>query len=253
MTNREYKAIWGLGYNFTSQIQADIFLPYVVNERLESINNNFYIGRGLGDLLVRGKYYPICPSCDSWDPYVELTGIFPTGDADKDFFNRRTGRRAFMQSFTQPGSGVYSVGFGAGIEKRFGDLGLFFNFRYIYTFGANKAGYSPGNPYYATLGANYVAHRFSEGKDCALIGATFNVNWLFVDFRETRINAITGHEDVVGNTGGMFLRLEPGVFFSPDGGNFTLELTVPFPVYYNVHELQTLEKFGVNFTTSYRF
>lgn len=258
MTNREYKFVVGVGYNFSNQIQAELFLPYLVNERKEG-EGNFYTGRGFGDVTLRGKYYIFSPSEGSWDPYVELGVVMPTGNSEEQYVDRVAKVRKYMKPYITPGSGVWTPMVGIGLEKKFGDLGLFIDMRYYNTLGRNDAGYAARNPLTGTIGANYLAHRFSEGKDCALIGATFSVNTEWVDGREDRIAYLKSdhggdnQSHVVGNTGGFWVRLEPGLFFSPDGGNFTVDVSVPFPVYYNVHELQTIEKYGVNITVTHRF
>lgn len=247
VTNRTYEAVLGVEYAFTRQLSAEVYLPYVIHERLESANDNYYTGRGIGDVSLRGKYYIWEPTEDGWNPYAELGVAFPTGDGGKQFYNRRTRRREWMKPYITPGSGVWSPIFGVGVEKAFGDVQTYLNARYIATLGVNDAGYDPGDPFYATLGASYIVHRFSDKPDTAYIGVTNAINSLWVAGREQRDGV-----DVI-NTGGYFLRMEPGVFFSPDGGNFTMELSVPFPLYYNVHNLQTIERYGVNFTMGYRF
>ncbi len=232
----------------TDQLYVEAGFPYVINERLETANDNFYVGRGLGDITLRGKYYVRPPTADGWNPYVELGVITPTGDGSKQFFNRRTRRREYMKPYITPGSGTWAPLIGVGIEKTvFDDLSVFFNARKIFTLGENDADYQPGDPWLGTLGGSYVAHRFSDGPDTAYLGASIQLRVSWIDPTEER------DDKTVPNTGGVHMRLAPGIFFSPDGGNFTVELAVPFPVYYNVSELQTIERYGVEFTVGYRF
>ncbi len=247
VTNTNDRMTLGIAYTATDQLQVQLEIPWAINQREEQASNNFYVGQGIGDVVLRGQYYLWTPAPEQLNPYVELGCAFPTGDEDKDFFNRKTGKRAYMKPYITPGYGTFSPIVGLGVQRSWGDLTAYLWTRYAMTLGTNDADYEPGNPFTASLGASYIVHRASDKADATYVGFSCALNHLLVYGREERAGVD------VGNTGGYWLRLEPGVFFSPDGGNFTLEVTVPFPLYWDVNELQTLEKYGVNITAAYRF
>lgn len=236
-----------LAYKFTNQLTVDARLPYIDNERTEGVNTDLYSARGFGDFMLKGSYYIWEPALDNLNVLGEVGLQFPTGQSDLTYFKRKAKVKNWDKPYIQPGSGTWNPLIGLGADYETGNWTFYLTSEYLFTPGENDAGYDAGEPWNTTLGLKYLAYRFGDAKDAPFIGVEGSGTLLWVNGRESRWDV------KVGNTGGTWINAEPGIFFSPDGGRFTLEVTVPFPVYWHVNELQCKENWALNINLGYRF
>jgi hypothetical protein len=58
---------------------------------------------------------------------------------------------------------------------------------------------------------------------------------------------------IVSNTGGKWFDLNPAVYFTPDNGRFSVNMSFALPVWIKVHSLQTTQSASYNVGLAYRF
>ncbi len=257
--NRWQTLALGLRVRPLDSLVLELEVPFVENERVKRASRKRYGAHGLGDVALAARYYPFDPGADAWNVYGKLGLSMPTGDSDKEVEGQD------IEPYIQAGAGVWAPGIGAGLDKALGDFTLAASAEFLWMIGENDADYDLANPFYATLGGAYrlrlggpvLAPAPTPGAEAVppapgrrgvpILDVAVGVRSLYVQER--------GRDDDVrvGNTGGWWVHLVPGVAFTPDGGAASLYLRIPFPVYVEVNSLQTIEDYGVEFGASYRF
>lgn len=236
-----------IDYGLTGRVTLSAGLPYSMNAREEGYKNNYYTSHGLGDFSVKGTIWLTKPDVDGWNVSVTPGLTFPTGSsAEKDTLD------LWKKPYIVPGSGQWSPQVSVGINKGIGStyglpkLGVTASAGHLWSLGRNAGGYDAADASFATVGGSYTALHFGE----------FKQGFVSFGFALTAIQ-ITGHDtrnDIpVGNTGGKWLEINPGVVFSPNRGAVTVAFSVGHPVYQKVHSLQTTAPLSYNLSMGYRF
>ncbi|MBI2930065.1 MAG: hypothetical protein HYY16_00310 [Planctomycetes bacterium] len=230
----------GLEHGLTDQLTLHGEMNYQLNEREEGVKNNYYQAHGFGDLVLGGRTWFLEPDLADWNFFVGLDTRFPTGDDD----DRWKGQ--FKKSYILPGTGQWGLLPSAGFYKGLGDFALTGAVGGVFSLNKNDAGYESADVAHAALGASWVPFQLGPQQK-TLIGTSLFATAIWIPENDTR-DGVT-----VGNTGGEWYNIVPGVFFSPDGGNFTAYLSIPITAYATVHDLQCYEAYSVSFGVQYRF
>lgn len=247
---RNLHYIWtlGLSYDFSSQFTAGIFSPYVYNRRWEDHNYIQYDEEGLGDITVFGRYW--LPRIDhTFNSYLEFSVGLPTGE-DKKFYLKGNGTYDYEKSYIVTGNGVVSPSVALGFDKTFVDgwlngITTYGRGQFIMTVGRNSAGYEPSDPLFITLGSAYSAKGLTNNYAAGFFTqANFSLNKFAEEKR---------HGRSVVNTGGIWVDIEPGVWFSPNGGDLNFSVSAPVNVHYDVNSLQCFAPWSMRAGVSYRF
>jgi hypothetical protein len=234
-------------YGVTDRLTLSLNVPYSVNAREEGYKNNYYTSHGFGDVSVGGRYWFRSPNPNAWNFYVAPGLSLPTGsDAETDAAG------AWKKPYIVPGSGQWTPSLSVGLNKGFGAEEGFTKFNLVanggrlWTLGANDAGYDSANAYFAGVGGSYIPASFGPESQ-AFVGIGMYVTGIRIAGWDTRDGVR------VNNTGGKWIDINPNVFFSPDGGRFTMSFSVAHPVYVKVHSLQTNQVLSYSFGLAYRF
>lgn len=246
--NLHYSWRLGLAYDFSTQFTAGVVLPYIYNRRWEDHNHIQYDEEGLGDITVYGRYW--LPQTDhTFNSYMEFSVALPTGEANK-LYQKGDGTYADEKPYIVTGLGVVSPSVALGFDKSFVEgwldgITAYGRGQFTMTIGRNSAGYASSDPLVINLGSaysvkglpnNYVAGFFTQ--------ANFTLNKFAKEKR---------HGKPVGNTGGIWVDIEPGIWFSPNGGDITFSVSVPVNVHYDVNSLQCFAPWYLNAGVSFRF
>jgi len=173
----------------------------------------------------------------------------PTGE-DKEVYLKGNGAYDFEKPYIVTGSGVVSPSVSLGFDKTFLDgwlegITTYGRGQFIMTLGRNSVGYEPSDPLFLSMGSAYSVKGLPNSY---VMGFFTQANFTLNKFsRERR------HGKVVGNTGGIWVDIEPGVWLSPNGGDWTFSVSAPLNVHYDVNSLQTHKLWSLNAGVSYRF
>lgn len=228
-------------YAVSDRVALRAELPFHMNHRKQGNQNVSYEGRGFGDVTISGRYWLNDPSPDRWSFYLEAALGIPTGDDDQYL-----GSGAPKRPYIIPGSGTWNPSLGLGVTKTFGDLTVFGAARYTYTIGENDTGYDAGEPFSVSAGIAQSVFKWGPESE-KILGFSLNGSYVYVNERDKRDG------DTVRNSGGNWVHVTPGLFFSPDNGKFTAFVAFPILAYFNVKNLQTAERYAMTFGINYRF
>jgi len=247
VTNLWNKVNGGIEYGVTDKFTVGVEFPYSFNSRAEGNHNNYYWSNGWGDVTLKGRYWFKTPDPRGWNFYVAPSVAIPNGsDYELDF------NGGIKKPYIVPGMGQWQPSVSAGMQKGFGmdngmtRLNISANIGYLWYVGTNNAGYHSANPWFGSAGASWIPFHFGEELD-RFFGLGFYVTEVHIAGWDTR-NGVK-----VNNTGGKWIDINPGIFFTPDNGKFTASLSIAKPVYVKVHSLQTLEALSYSVGVAYRF
>jgi hypothetical protein len=234
-------------YGVTDKITVGVDVPVSFNAREEGIKNNYYTGHGWGDVSLKGRYWVKAPDARGWNFYIAPTVSIPTGsDAERDANGN------YKKPYIVPGSGQWTPAISVGVQKGFGiengltrftlsaDVGR------LWTLGENDAGYDSADAWFGSAGGSWIPRHFGNDGKCFL-GAALYITQIRIAGWDTRDG------NIVTNTGGRWVDIDPGVFFSPDNGKFTASFSLAHPIWLKVHSLQTNQTLSYSFGLAYRF
>ncbi len=236
-----------IDYGLTDRITLSASLPFSMSAREEGYRNNYYTSHGMGDFTVKGTVWITRPDSEGWNVYVAPGLTVPTGSsAEKDTAGR------WKLPYIVPGSGQWSPQLSIGLNKGVGTayglprFGFTANGGHLWSLGKNDAGYDAANATFAAVGGSYTALHFGEFKQ-GFVAVGFALTGIQIKGWDTR------NDVKVGNTGGTWLDINPGLVFSPNRGGVTLAVSVAHTVYQKVHSLQTTQPLSYSASMGYRF
>ena len=160
--------------------------------------------------------------------------------------NERDIQGNYKKAFIQTGLGQWGLTPGVGFFKEVGGFSFTGSIGHTFNLNKNDAGYESANTTQASVGGARNVLVFGEN-DKYQFSASLFLFGIWIGGNDKR----DGVE--VGNTGGTWYYIDPGLSFTPDGGSFSFYLSTPISLYRNVHSLQTYEKISYNFGIEYRF
>lgn len=252
--NRYEKLVAGISYDFSSIITVGVSIPFVRNQRWEDhYNYSHYTSQGVGDITVFGKYW-IKKEKDAFNSYIDLALGIPTGTSNEQFSYPTTGPAVltaaqaalrYKASYIQPGLGQWVPIIALGFEKTVAErTSLYGRMQYSDPQGKNDVGYKSQSNLLTNLG---VAYTF-EKNGSHVFAVSGQLNYIYAQFRKDQRN---GRD--VANTGGNWLDFQPGLSYSPNGGETTFTASVPVGIYYDANFIQTYAPWSLNFGMSQRF
>jgi len=251
-TGLDVKNLWnkintGVDYGVTNKIAIGIDIPVSFNAREEGYKNNYYTGFGLGDITFKGTYWFKNYDPRNWNFYASSSLAVPSGsDAETDALG------GIKKPYIVPGSGQWTPGVSAGVQKGFGfDQGATrFNVSAaigrVWTLGKNDSGYDSSDAWFGSVGMSWIPRHFGING-----GRYFGLGLYLTQIRIAGWD--TRNDVIVSNTGGRWLDLNPAVYFTPDSGKFTINMGVALPVWTKVHSLQTTQSISYSAGMAYRF
>ncbi len=228
-------------YGVTDQITFVTEIPYVMNARTQDNNNTYYEAHGFGDWVLGGRYWVAKPDLAGWNAYAEVDVRVPTGEDDQEWKGKP------KKSYMQPGLGQWGVMTSAGFYKGVGDFTFTGSVGGVFNFGESSSEYDSADAGMASIGMSWIPLQWGDGPKKSMVGLSLYLAGIWIPENDTR-NGVT-----VGNTGGEWYYYVPGLYFSPDGGNFSIYLSTPITAYASVHDLQCYEAYAVNFGMQVRF
>jgi len=247
VTNLWNKVNGSIEYGLTERFTIGADVPISFNAREEGYKKNYYTGSGWGDVTVKGAYWLKKYDPRGWNFYVMPSLSIPTGsDAERD------ANGGWKKPYIVPGSGQWSPGVTAGLQKGFlmdqgtAKIHISANIGRLWTLGKNKAGYDSADAWFGSAGLNYVPGHFGKESE-RYFGLAVYVSEVRIAGWDTRDGVL------VSNTGGKWFDLVPAVYFTPDNGKFTASFGIAHPLYIKVHSLQTTQSLSYNFGMAYRF
>lgn len=241
----------GVEYGVTDQLTLGLNVPFVLNYREEQKSKVYYEAHGLGDVSFHGRYW-FLDLDEELNAYVEAGVGFPTGRDDETYAFQK-----YKKAYIQAGSGQWAPTAGVGLKWTTGDFMVSGSAGYVWTVGENdavsftnpnvdRAGYDSADALFASVGAGWTALRAGES-DEVLFGPSLFFTGTFIPGFDVRDGVR------VANTGGDWISVVPGLFFSPDGGKLVISVSAAVPLIIDVHSLQCAETASYMFGVSYRF
>jgi len=212
-------------YGLVDKISLLIILPYTNRTRETTVTNTetntkekiSFSGKGIGDVIILGKFQIVTPNILS--PLGLALGggaKLPTGSFEKE----KDGTRLSID--LQPGTGSSDLLFWSHLSYDFPSLALSFNASLLYKYsGSNLDGYRFGDEVLLTLNASYTIVEF-WGINLQLKGRTADR-----DYWNSRF---------LPSTGGTYFDITPGLIYYE--GDLSIRIFTQFPLYRNLQGIQ---------------
>jgi len=190
---------------------------------------------------LSGRYWFSPPSSEKWNFFGELSLRTPTGTDDE-----RDVQGNFKKSYIQPGLGQWGLTPTIGFFKEVGGFSFTGGIGHTFNLNKNDAGYESADTTQASISGARNFLVFGKQDKYQFTGS--------LSFFGVWINDKDKRDGVeVGNTGGTWYYISPGISFTPNGGGFSLYLSTPISISRDVNSLQTYEKISYNFGIEYKF
>jgi hypothetical protein len=230
-------------YGITDQITFCVDLPYKSNFREKRWLGIWYEAHGFGDLTVKGRYWFAPPDLEGWNFYGEFGLTIPTGD---DEAKTEFPGEPLKKPFIMPGQGQWTPQLSFGVLGQLDtDLAFSASMGYAWSLGESDIKYDAADVFAMGAGISYTAFKWDEDKMQA--GATLFLMAVFINGKDEQDGVR------IGNTGGRWIDLAPGFFFTPNEGATTVSLSIPFAVDFDVHFRQVHAKYSWVVSLVHRF
>jgi hypothetical protein len=212
-------------YGLVKNVSLLIILPYTNKTRETTVTNTdtntkediSFSGKGLGDVVLLGKYEIITPNIVSTFGFALGGGAkLPTGSFEEE----EKGTRLSID--LQPGTGSSDLLFWSHLTYAFPSLALSFNANLLYKYsGVNLDGYRYGDELLVSVNGTYAIADFF-GINIQLKGRTSDR-----DYWQSRF---------LPSTGGTYFDITPGLVYYE--GKLSIRVFTQFPLYRNLQGIQ---------------